>query len=276
MGKHKIKFMKNLLFLIIGLPFFLNAQLTGPHSPGKEDRGVHFEQGLSWEQVKEKAKAENKYIFIDCFATWCGPCKQMDRDVYPKENVGNYMMGSFISVRVQMDTSKKDEEEVKNWYAAAHVIQEKYKITALPSFLFFSPAGELVHEAIGAMSADEFILTATDAANPNKQYFTLLENYRQGKKDYRVMPLMANTAKVLKDNEMGIEIAKDYMHNYLDKLDDTQYCTKENFDFIGSFFKMVNSNDKIFSLYYHHPGKADGIMRDKGYSKRYVDDVIYR
>ncbi len=36
---------------------------------------IHFENGLSWEQIKEKAKAEHKYIFVDCYATWCGPCK---------------------------------------------------------------------------------------------------------------------------------------------------------------------------------------------------------
>src|SRR5689334_7898174 len=39
--------------------------------------GVQWTTGLSWEQVKQKAQLEKKYIFLDCLATWCGPCKMM-------------------------------------------------------------------------------------------------------------------------------------------------------------------------------------------------------
>jgi thiol:disulfide interchange protein len=49
--------------------------------PKDSSKGIRFEHGLSWAQVKEKAKAENKYIFMDCYATWCGPCKAMDKNV---------------------------------------------------------------------------------------------------------------------------------------------------------------------------------------------------
>ena len=44
-------------------------------------KGIHFVNGLSWQEVLQKAKAENKYIFVDCYATWCGPCKAMDKEV---------------------------------------------------------------------------------------------------------------------------------------------------------------------------------------------------
>jgi thiol:disulfide interchange protein len=50
-------------------------------------QGLKFETGLNWEQVKQKAKAENKLIFLDVMATWCGPCKYMDANVYPNDTV---------------------------------------------------------------------------------------------------------------------------------------------------------------------------------------------
>ena len=34
-----------------------------------DGQGINFEQGLSWPQVLEKAKAGNKYIFVDCYAS---------------------------------------------------------------------------------------------------------------------------------------------------------------------------------------------------------------
>ena len=49
--------------------------------PSQQYKGIHFEQGLSWKDILAKAKAEHKYIFVDCYATWCGPCKYMDKNV---------------------------------------------------------------------------------------------------------------------------------------------------------------------------------------------------
>src|SRR5260221_8961830 len=108
-----------------------------------EDRRILFEPGLSWEQVKTKAKAENKYIFVDCYATWCGPCKLMDKEVYPNDTVATYINEKFIAVKLQLDSSKQDNENVKSWYATARKIGEEYEITGYPTFLFFTPDGKL-------------------------------------------------------------------------------------------------------------------------------------
>ena len=38
------------------------------------ETGVRFLHKISsWEAVIAQAKKENKYIFVDCFTTWCGP-----------------------------------------------------------------------------------------------------------------------------------------------------------------------------------------------------------
>jgi thiol:disulfide interchange protein len=38
-------------------------------------KGIQFVHNLSWQEILQKARAENKYVFVDCYATWCGPCK---------------------------------------------------------------------------------------------------------------------------------------------------------------------------------------------------------
>src|SRR5882757_3769272 len=102
-------------------------------------KGVHFEQGLSWDQVKAKAKSESKYIFVDCYATWCGPCKMMDEKVYTLKDVGDYFNKHFISVKVQLDKTDTDDSLVRKWYNEAVNIQKNYSVNAFPTFLFFSP-----------------------------------------------------------------------------------------------------------------------------------------
>lgn len=52
-------------------------------------QGVLFED-MTTEQAVEKAKAEDKYVFVDVYTNWCGPCKMMDNQVFPMKEVGDY------------------------------------------------------------------------------------------------------------------------------------------------------------------------------------------
>ncbi|KKX50276.1 thioredoxin domain-containing protein [Sphingobacterium sp. IITKGP-BTPF85] len=64
--------MKKILLFLLILPFAVIGQ----------EKGITFEHGLNWSQIKEKAKKENKFIFVDLFTTWCGPCKYMSASVF--------------------------------------------------------------------------------------------------------------------------------------------------------------------------------------------------
>src|SRR5258708_111280 len=139
--------------------------------------GVHFEEGLSWPQVLAKAKAENKPIFVDCYATWCQPCKFMDQKVYPIPEVGDYFNERFICVKVQMDVTKQDSAQTIAWRPDAKSLTQTYKINAYPTFLFFSPEGTALHKMVGAQSAKSLIKLAEHAGNPDKQYYTPLHPY---------------------------------------------------------------------------------------------------
>ncbi|MEG1649602.1 MAG: thioredoxin domain-containing protein, partial [Rikenellaceae bacterium] len=49
---------------------------------------VKFENG-NLRTLIEKASSDNKLIFLDCYAVWCGPCKYMDTDVFSRKDVGD-------------------------------------------------------------------------------------------------------------------------------------------------------------------------------------------
>lgn len=146
-----------------------------------QEPGIHFEHALSWKEIQEKAKTENKYIFIDCFTTWCGPCKKMSNELFPLKEMGDYFNSRFINVKVQMDVTPKDDAFVRAWYKDAQSIQERYGVIAFPTFLYFSPDGKLAYRAVGSKAkAEEFIEVSSNAFDSSKQY---LSAYQQELKE---------------------------------------------------------------------------------------------
>ena len=41
------------------------------------EEGIRFIEGEKWENILKMAQEQNKYIFMDCYTSWCGPCKAL-------------------------------------------------------------------------------------------------------------------------------------------------------------------------------------------------------
>lgn len=161
----------------------LAIALSGLSLKAQVSTGIEFAEDLSWPQILQKAKAEHKGIFIDCYATWCGPCKQMDAEVYPQPEVGVYMNPRFLSVKIQMDRTPADGEVVKNWYGTATMLANAYHINAFPTFLYLDENGKPMHRHVGSGTVKEFIGWAKEAQDTTKQYYAILRHYVPGKLD---------------------------------------------------------------------------------------------
>jgi len=252
--KNKIR---KYLFLATALLFSLSSDVKA------QGNGIKFERDLNWEQVKTKAKATGKHIFVDVFATWCGTCKWMDKNVYESLKVGEFINDKFISVKVQCDTSKTDNEQVKAWHSTAEKMMKDYKIKSYPTFLFFSPNGKLVHKfTAGGVTDTSFITLAKNALDPDKQYITILDAYRDGMLDYSQMPHLARSASLLKEFEVAKEISDNYINNYLFKLNEENLFTKDNLAFISEY--LTNPESKAFKLFLKNSQKINSLLgKDK-------------
>jgi thioredoxin-related protein len=233
--------MKRLIYLFLFLPFLSHAQ---------QDQGVHFEDGLSWTAIQAKAKAENKYIFMDCYTSWCGPCKYMASQVFPKPEAGAYFNDKFISVSVQLDTSKKDNDDIKKWYVDAHTLAAQYNVRAYPTFLIFAPDGHVVHRTVGSsQTAADFITRVKDAFDPEKQYYTLLEQYRSGKRDSAFLRKMTTAAWAAYDSKNAPTILNEYLATQKDLF------TVGNLSLIMQYTQ--NTKDRGFNILLNNPEKVD-------------------
>lgn len=250
--------MKNILqWLLCILPVIAFSQ----------DKGVQFQHGLSWQQVQAKAKADKKYIFMDCYTTWCGPCKYMSAQIFPQENVGNFMNANFINVEVQLDSTDNDNAEVKDWYSTAHKLASEYQVMAFPTFLIFDQNGKLVHRIVGAsQTADEFVARAKDATDPSKQYYPMLAKYKSGKKDSAFLYNLAMAALHAYDDSTGVLAVNDYLATQKD------IYTPKTLNLLQTFTQ--SSHDKGFKIMLQNPGKVDAVLGN-GVAENQVNRIIF-
>ena len=126
--------MKKILFtllLVIGVAVAANAQ-------------VRFTD-KNLDAVREEATQQNKLVFIDLYATWCGPCKNMERNVFSQPEVGDFMAQHFIAAKYDIDKP------------TGSALAKKYGIRSIPTFLIFDTEGTLLGQITGGMPADDFI-----------------------------------------------------------------------------------------------------------------------
>lgn len=255
--QNRLVTMKLHLLLLLCLPLNLFAHIdTG---------GIEFVKNKSWEEIKATAKRENKYIFIDCYATWCKPCKVMNDSVFTLPKVGDYFNKKFISVQFQMDVTRKDNEDIIKSYADARSINEKYKIKAYPTFLFFAPDGKLISRVEGSYPSDNFINIAEEAIN----YSNLVKDYQLGNRDTSFLKKLCLAAVKINDTAICSPATREYVKQI------SNIFTKANLIFLAIVTK--NSSDIGFSLYNRNRHKIDRILGEEQYMAiRVLSNIVYK
>lgn len=150
---------------------------------GASSQGVDFKKAKDWAEIINKAKKENKLIFVDCYTTWCGPCKQMDKTTFQDSEVATFMNANFVSHKLQMDVTKNDDEYTKSWANTAVEWQQKYQINSYPTYLIFDSNGNSIDRASSYQEAGQFLKTMSGIKNNKNGYYSEIKSFKQGERD---------------------------------------------------------------------------------------------
>lgn len=116
--------MPALLLGALALPAFSGAAHAAP---------VKWQPTL--DAAMKQAKRTGKPIFIDFYATWCGPCKLLDKSYATKTM--QTAASRYIMVKVDVDKNQP--------------IAQKYGADSLPTMLFLSSKGKVLGRKVGFM-----------------------------------------------------------------------------------------------------------------------------
>ena len=84
-------------------------------------------------------------VFLDCYTTWCGPCRNMSENIFPQKAAGDYFNSKFINIKIDME--KGEGLDIRKYYG----------IRAYPTFLILDSKGKELGRLEGGGYLEPFI-----------------------------------------------------------------------------------------------------------------------
>ncbi len=119
------------------------------------DKNIKFYYGISLTDVIDRAKIENKLVFIDFVADWCAPCKLMEEDIYTYKPLYDQINRDFISYRVDIEKQNGPN------------LSYLYDVKKLPTLLFLDTQGEIIVKREGSLGITGVMELANKAVKMN-------------------------------------------------------------------------------------------------------------
>lgn len=121
---------------------FEELETTTPDvSTASTEQGIQFTDA-TWKDHLAKAKSEKKIIFLDAYASWCGPCKLLQKNVFPQKEVGDFFNKEFINVKIDMEKGE------------GPALALQYPLEAYPTLFFIDSDGKVIKKVIGYQSPE--------------------------------------------------------------------------------------------------------------------------
>ncbi len=215
-----------IVFLIYVLPLTLSGQ------------GIEFFKG-DWEEVLKEAEQQGKPIFVDAYASWCGPCKRMARTTFQDPKVGEFMNENFVPAKFDMEK------------ASGIRFGEKFPVQSYPTLFFIDYKGELLLRTVGAKNSEKLLEIAQsvlDNIDYSKDY---QKAYEKGERDPEfILEYVISLNRSGKNSQV---VANDYFREQKPDLSEAinQKILFQSVQYVDSrlFEMMVERMSEIRSLF---------------------------
>ena len=139
-----------LVVLAAALAFTSIKYLKPAIAPANASSSIVFIED-SWDEALKQAAKQHKYIFVDAYATWCGPCKMLKARTFTDDKAAAFYNANFVNVSIDMEKGRGPE------------LAQAWQLRAYPTLIIFDPKGKPVLGTVGFINASELIRFGREA-----------------------------------------------------------------------------------------------------------------
>ncbi|NVM64946.1 thiol:disulfide interchange protein [Mucilaginibacter sp. SG538B] len=139
-------------YFIIALVIVLSSTVRAQENVSKPSTQINFIEN-SWTEALKQAARQNKYIFVDAYATWCGPCKMLKATTFKNNKVADFYNDNFVNVAIDMEKGQ------------GPALAAEWGLQAYPTMIIFTSKGKPVSGTVGYIRANDLIKFGRQALN---------------------------------------------------------------------------------------------------------------
>lgn len=109
-----------------------------------------------WNTGLKEAGASGRPILVDVYTEWCGWCKRMERDVYQRGDVRDYLARRFVTVKIDAEAAAPARYQGKTYTSRS--LAARFRVSGYPTTIFLRSDGEHLANVPGYVPADRFLL----------------------------------------------------------------------------------------------------------------------
>ncbi|AXP82614.1 thiol:disulfide interchange protein precursor [Mariniflexile rhizosphaerae] len=213
--------------------------------------------------LMKKAKKLDKLIFVNMTATWCGPCKEMEKTTFIDSSVTRFISSNFLSKKIYIDRDSTYQDSLSE--------RLKSITSGVPTHYFLDSNGNIILKETSLIDAKNFILIAKKSLNLRDTP----EKIKQMDQQYSLMK--TNEDFLIKYMLLNCQIGdkKSYvLDDYLKLIPETDYLSE------SIIYTIINNENSVEGKGYSiisNPDNRKIVAMSKGKAKNsQIDYEMYK
>jgi len=110
----------------------------------------------SWDAGLREAATSGRPVLVDVYTDWCGWCRRMDREVYARADVQDYLARRFVTVKLDAESNAAARYEGRSY--TLRTLAARFGVTGYPTTVFLSAKGAQLASVPGYLPPQDFLL----------------------------------------------------------------------------------------------------------------------
>ena len=224
---------------------------------------VNFEPSLT--AAFNKAKEQNKPVFIEYYNSDCSVCKRLGEILREQEEVANYYNAKYISYAMNTygELSKEDADFIE---------KQNLHFESVPVLLYFDKNKNFLHHSSGEINTETVLNEAKKAVLPEYNSAGLKTKYETGDRSVRTLYAYCEVLKINKNEAKLKKVSQELFESFNKK----ELPTKKSYIILK---QVVTSSDNGFFQYWlNNVDELKGFEKgvNEGTEKSYLQTIVLK